>query len=377
MKLIYLTPTLSSPAGMERVLHNKVCWLKKNRRVSITIVTTEQGNAPVYYDFPEDVTIVDLGINYSVDYNLNPLARMLALNKKRKLHKKKLSTLLEKEKADVCIALCPSEMSVVPGIRDGSKKVMEFHSNRFFRMNQGYHGIHALIARYRTWADKRLAKKFDKCVVLTHEGAEQWGRMPNLEVIPNAVTHVPDVTPSVESHRVIAAGRLIHEKGFDRLLRAWSLLPEKIRSEWRLDIFGQGEREASLKSLIRELGIDSSVAICPPTTKIFEEYAKSAFIVTCSRSEGFGMVMLEAMACGIPVVSFDYYCGPREIVRDGTDGILVQEGNIEKLAQAIQSLIQNPHLRKKLASRSKDVLDRFSEDRIMHRWEKLFEELTA
>lgn len=377
MKLVYLTPTLASPAGMERVLHNKVCWLKKDRRISITIVTTDQGNAPVYYDFPAGVEIVDLGINYSADYALSPLARIWALHKKRKVHKKKLSELLFREMADITIALYPSEVSVVPGIKDGSKKVMEFHSNRFFRMNQGYHGIHAWIARYRTFADKRLAKKFDRCVVLTHEGAEQWGRMPNIEVIPNAVTHVPEVRLSVDSHRVIAVGRLIHEKGFDRLLRAWALLPESIRAEWRLDIFGQGEQEYALKSLIRESGIGPSAAICAPTSRIFEEYAKSAFLVTSSRSEGFGMVMLEAMSCGIPVVSFDYYCGPREIVRDGIDGILVPEGNVEKLAEAIQSLILYPDLRKKLSSRSKEVLDRFSEDRIMNMWEQLFEELTA
>lgn len=376
-KLVYLTPTLSSPAGMERVLHNKVCWLTEHRDYQITIVTTDQGSAPVYFSFPRQVNIVDLGINYSADYSLNPIARTLALLRKRKLHKRKLESLLKELRPDITIALYPAEATVVPGIKDGSKKILEFHSHRFFRLNQGYHGIHLLVARYRTRADKRLASRFDRCVVLTHEGAEQWGKMSNITVIPNSITHVPDVTPNPQSHRIIAVGRLIYEKGFDRLLNAWALLPEGIRGKWKLDIYGQGECEQSLRQMIDELGISSSAAIFPPTNRIFDEYADSSFLVMSSRSEGFGMVMLEALSCGIPVISFDFLCGPREIIQDGVNGILVPNGDIARLAEKIALLIQDSALRDRLAAHAKEVLISFSEERIMHMWEDLFKELAA
>lgn len=376
-KLVYLTPTLSSPAGMERVLHNKVCWLTEHRDYQITIVTTDQGDAPVYFDFPSQVSIVDLGINYSADYSRNPIARSFWLIKKRRLHKKKLELLLSEIHPDITIALYPSEVNVVPCIKDGSKKILEFHSHRFFRLNQGYHGLHLLVAKYRTWADKRLATRFDRCIVLTHEGAEQWGKMTNIEVIPNAITHVPEVTHNLQSHRVIAVGRLIYEKGFDRLLKAWALLPKNIRNNWKLDIFGQGECEHSLRMMINELQINSSASILPPTSKIFDEYANSSFLVMSSRSEGFGMVMLEAMSCGVPVVSFDFKCGPKEIIQDGINGILVPEGNIEMLAKTMLRLIQDSALRDELGANTRNVLDTFSQDRIMGMWEQCFTHLLS
>jgi len=375
--LVYLTPTLSSPAGMERVLHNKVCWLTEHRDYQITIVTTDQGDAPIYFHFPPQVRIIDLGINYSADYSRNPLTRSIFLLKKRRLHKKKLELLLNKIHPDITIALYPSEATVVPKIKDGSKKLLEFHSHRFFRLNQGYHGIHLLVAKYRTWADKRLATLFDRCVVLTHEGAEQWGKMSNIEVIPNAITNVPIVSHNLQSHRVIAVGRLIYEKGFDRLLRAWALLPKDIRNDWQLDIFGQGELGDSLHMMINVLGISSSAAIHPPTNKIFDEYANSSFLVMSSRSEGFGMVMLEAMSCGVPVVSFDFKCGPKEIIQDGINGILVPEGDIEKLANSILRLIQDSTLRNELGINAKNVLTTFSQDRIMGMWEQCFTHLLS
>ena len=376
-KLVYLTPTLSSPAGMERVLHNKVCWLTEHRDYQITIVTTDQGDAPIYFQFPPQVSIVDLGINYSADYSRNPLARTICLLKKRRIHKRKLEALLNKIHPDITITLYPSEVTVVPSIRDGSKKILEFHSHRFFRLNQGYHGIHLLVAKYRAWADKRLAARFDRCVVLTHEGAAQWGKMSNLEVIPNAITYVPKVTHNLQSHRVIAVGRLIYEKGFDRLLKAWALLPDGIRNDWRLDIFGQGECEQSLQRMINELGISSSASIRPPTNKIFDEYANSAFLVMSSRSEGFGMVMLEAMSCGVPVVSFDFKCGPKEIIQDGINGILVPEGDIEMLANTILRLIQDSALRKELGTNTRNILTTFSQERIMGMWEQCFTHLLS
>lgn len=376
-KLFYLTPTLSSPAGMERVLHNKVLWLVKQARYDITIITTDQGSSPTFYQFPPEVKIIDLGINYSTDYSLPPLKRIFALRKKRRIHKKRLSELLFKERPDITIALYPSEVSVVPSIKDGSKKILEFHSNRGFRLNQGFKGIHLLVARYRCWKDTILARRFDKCIVLTHEAADQWSDLDNIEVIPNSVTTIPDISADVDIHRIIAVGRLIYEKGFDRLLKAWALVPDDIKGDWKLNIFGDGVLREQLNGMIAGLGLEASTEICRPTKEIFKEYARSAFLVMSSRSEGFGMVMLEAMSCGLPVVSFDFMSGPREIIKDGINGIIVKNGDIEALAQTMRRLIEDRALRHELASHSKDVLILFSEDRIMHMWETCFNEICA
>lgn len=376
-KLFYLTPTLSSPAGMERVLHNKVLWLVKHARYDITIITTDQGQSPTFYQFPPEVKIIDLDINYSSDYSLPPIKRLISIHKKRRLHKKRLSEVLFKEHPDITIALYPSEVSVVPSIKDGSKKILEFHSNRGFRLNQGFKGIHLLVARYRCRKDTVLARRFDRCIVLTHEAAEQWSDLDNIEVIPNSVTNTPDITADVDTHRIIAVGRLIYEKGFDRLLQAWALIPDDIKGDWKLNIWGDGVLREQLNRMIAELGLDASTEICRPTKEIFKEYAHSAFLVMSSRSEGFGMVMLEAMSCGLPVVSFDFMSGPREIIKDGVNGIIVKDGDIDALAKTMRQLIEDKTLRLELASHAKDVLITFSEDRIMNMWETCFNEICA
>jgi glycosyltransferase involved in cell wall biosynthesis len=374
-KIFYLTPTLSSPAGMERVLHNKVLWLVKQARYDITIITTDQGQSPTFYPFPHEVTIIDLDINYSSDYSLPPLKRLISLHKKRRLHKKRLSELLFKDRPDITIALYPSEVSVVPKILDGSKKILEFHSNRGFRLNQGFKGLHLLVAKYRCWKDTILARRFDRCIVLTQEAADQWSDLDNIEVIPNSVTTIPDISADVDTHRIIAVGRLIYEKGFDRLLQAWALIPDDIKGDWKLNIFGDGVLREQLNGMISGLGLEASTEICRPTKEIFNEYAHSAFLVMSSRSEGFGMVMLEAMSCGLPVVSFDFMSGPREILKDGINGIIVKDGDIDALAQTMRRLIEDRALRNELASHSKDVLITFSEDRIMNMWETCFNEI--
>lgn len=375
MKLVYLTPTLSNPGGMERVLHNKVCWLVQKGNYDITIITTDQRDSPIFFNFPKGVEIIDLGINYSSVYAKSPIYRVLSTYRKKRIHFNLLSELLKKIRPDITITLYPSDTVSIPSIKDGSKKIIEFHSNRFFRLNQGYKGIHQLIAKFRIRQDYQFVKKFDKLVVLTDEGAAQWGGIPNIEVIPNAIITPPHIIMSSESKRVIAVGRLIHEKGFDRLIQAWGLLPKDLLGEWKLDIYGQGEQELYLNELIYSLNLGTSAKINKPTKNIFEEYKKSAFLVMTSYSEGFGMVLVEAMSCGLPAICFDFSCGPKDIIDDNINGFLVENGNILLLSKKMERLMRDNNLRHFFSKNAKQIQDKFSEKKVMEMWEKFFNSL--
>ena len=373
MKLVYLTPTLSSPAGMERVLYNKVCHLSQNTEIEISIITSDQGGAPLFFSFPDCVKIVDLGINYSDLYNLPPVKRIVAIGKKKKQHRKLLEDYLERFPQDIVIALYPSEVTFLHKLNDRSKKIIEFHSNRWFRMNQGYKGIHKLIAKFRTRKDFTVARKADRFVVLTNDGAKQWGNLKNIVVIPNALSEMTsELNYSANSRRVIAVGRLIFEKGFDRLLEAWSLLPEDLRKEWHLDIFGQGALKDSLEEMLRCLKIQDSACLNPPTSRIFDEYAKSSFLVMSSRSEGFGMVMIEAMACGVPVVSYNFKCGPEDFIDNNENGLLVPEGDVPALAQAMEKIMRDEKLRLYMSVKAREHSLAYSESEVMPKWNSLF-----
>ena len=375
MKLIYCIASVYNPGGMERVLLNKVRWFVAQGSYEILVVTTDQQGRPPFYAFPPEVRMVDLGINYSVDNTRAPLAKILAYFRKRRLHKKRLTELLMREKADIVVSLYPSESSFIPEIRDGSKKVLELHYNKFFRLQYNRSGLLGLADRFRTRQDERIVRKFDKFVVLTREDAGYWGALPNLEVIPNAALAIPDIVHIPESRRVIAVGRLDYQKGFDRLLDAWAQIPAAVREGWTLDIFGQGEWMQMLQEQIGRLGIGDSAHLCGPTRQIFEEYGRSAFLAMSSHYEGFPMVMIEAMACGLPVVTFAYPCGPKDIIREGENGLIVPEGDIAALAEAMGRLMADTALREQMSEAARDVTRTYSEENVMNQWKQCFENL--
>ena len=375
MKIIYCFASLYNPGGIERVLLNKVHWFAAQGGYELMVVTTDQQGRPPFYAFPPEVRMVDLGINYSVDNGRSPLRKILSYFRKRRIHRKRLTELLLRERADVVVSLFPSESSFIPDIPDGSKKVLELHYNRFFRLQYNRSGLLGLADRYRMRQDDRLVRRFDRFVVLTREDAGYWGALPNLAVIPNAAPAVPDVRYNPQSRRVIAVGRLDYQKGFDRLLDAWALIPAATREGWSLDIFGQGEWEQMLREKADRLGIADSARINPPTGRIFDEYARSAFLAMSSHFEGLPMVMIEAMACGLPVVSFDFPCGPKDLIREGENGLLVPEGNLDALASAMARMMSDENLRSSMSVKTAEIPQVYSEEVVMQQWTRCFQNI--
>ena len=374
MKLIYCIASVYNPGGMERVLLNKLRWWLRRGGCELMVVTTDQQGRPPFYEFPPEVRMVDLGINYTADKGRGTVGQAFAYFRKRRLHRRALTELLMREKADFVISLFPSESSFIPKIKDGSKKILELHFNKLFRLQYNRKGLMRLADRLRTRMDERLVRRFDRFVVLTRQDAAMWGRLPNLSVIPNAA-----ITPPVEhrcgNHRVIAVGRLDYQKGFDRLLDAWALLPEALRATWHLDIFGQGEWEQKLRDQIARLGIGDSARINAPTNRIFDEYATSDFLVMTSHYEGFPMVMIEAMACGVPVISFDFLCGPRDIIAQGLNGIITPYGDVPALAADMQRLMEAPDRLENMSRQARKISEAYSEEAVMGRWNLYFTDM--
>ena len=368
MKLVYCHCSLYNPGGMERVLLNKVRWICAHTDWEVLIVTTDQKRRPPFYPFPEAVRMVDLGINYSDDNDKRPLGKIAGYLRKRRRHRKALTALLQREKADVVVSLYPSESSFIPDIKDGSRKVLELHYCKFFRLQYGRKGLLGLIDRLRTRQDERIVRRFDRFVVLTHEDCGYWGALNNIEVIPNAALHIAEKRSDVSAQRVIAVGRLDYQKGFDRLIQAWELVRQTNK-------YG-GEWQDMLQRMIDRAGLQETAHINRPTTSIGDEYARSSMLVMSSHYEGFPMVMIEAMACGLPVVSFDYKCGPKDIINHGVNGLLVTDGDIEGLAAAMTRLMSDVAYRRKLSANARKVTDTYSEEAVMARWLNLFTSLT-
>ena len=188
----------------------------------------------------------------------------------------------------------------------------------------------------RNWA----AKRCDYIVTLTKRDKQIWEQelknikaniVPILNPCPYEDTgHMP----SIKNKVMLSVGRLDYVKGFDLLIQAWAQVCHQ-DADWTLHIVGSGKEEAELKRQAKMLGMDDRIIFIPATKNIDTYYKKSSFYCLSSRYEGFGMVILEAQAFGIPVISFDCDAGPSEIINDDIDGWLVPPNNIEKLRDAI------------------------------------------
>lgn len=377
MRITYCICSTYNPGGMERVLLNKVNYWVYVKGWEVTVITTDQNGRSSFYPFPDTVAQIDLNVNYSDDNNKNIFIKIIGYLCRRIRHKRRLTDVLMQIKPDIVVSLYPSESSFIPYIKDGSKKILELHFCKFFRLQYSRSGLISLIDKFRTWQDERIVKRFDKFVVLTEEDKQNWGPMQNLCVIPNASLFMSERYSDLSTKRVIAVGRLDYQKGFDRLIKAWDIISHTGRfHDWRLDIYGQGEWYEMLQAMIEERGLNNSVALNKPTNNIGEEYVNSSLIVMSSNYEGFGMVLVEAMSCGVPAVAFDCQCGPKDIVRHGERGLIVENGDIEGLADAMMKIMGDEGLRKRMGENAKKVVETYSEERVMGLWVNLFEEIS-
>lgn len=376
MKVIYCIHSLYNPGGMERVMTNKICYLKAHTDWDIQVATTNQHGRPPYFPLPEGVTLTDLDINYTKENDRNPLRKIAGFLRKRRLHRKRLKALLMQERADVVVSLYPSESSFIPALADGSKKVLELHFNRFFRLQYGRHGIVGTLDRWRSALDARIVRRFDRFVVLTEEDRAYWGDVVNMVAIPNAVTMTCDERSDATPHRVIAVGRLDYQKGFDRLVDAWAIVcRDKELADWTLDIYGQGEWHDMLLERIRQAGIEQRITLRGTSTDMEHEYATSSIIAMTSHYEGLPMVLIEAMSHGVPPVAFACKCGPRDIIDDGVNGLLVDEGDTAGMAQALAALMKDEERRRKMSEEALKITEKYNEETIMRQWMELFEQL--
>ena len=358
------------------MLLNKVRYFVEEKGWEVTVVTTDQHDRPSFYPFPEGVRMIDLGVNYSDDNGKPFHKKLFGFIKRRRLHEKRFKALLERIKPDVVDCFYPGECSFVLGLKDGSKKVMELHQSKLFHHQYNRSGLMGLADKVRARMDEKLVRRFDRFVVLTQEDKEMWGEMPGIRVIPNAANFIADRYSDCTEKRVIAVGRLDYQKSFDRLIMAWEKVHQTM-PDWRLDIFGQGEWKDMLQGMIDERGLQDVAKLNGPTRNIGKEYAESSMIVMSSHYEGFPMVMIEAMACGLPAVCFDFKCGPRDIVVEGKNGLVVADGDINGLAEAMVSLMRDEVLRKKMGENAKRVVETFSEEKVMNKWIDLYEETIA
>jgi glycosyltransferase involved in cell wall biosynthesis len=222
---------------------------------------------------------------------------------------------------------------------------------------------------------QQQAAKFSRFIVLTDSNMKEW-KANNVLAISNPLSFYPKGTAKLIAKKAIVIGSHSYNKGYDLLLDTWQKVAVQ-NPDWELHIYGKMDKEQTYLNLAYKLKITNTIFFHDPIANIENEYLKASIMVLPSRTEGFGMVLIEAMACGLPCISFDCPSGPRDIIKDNEDGFLVANGNTDELANAVKQLINNPELRNQMGAQAKENVKRYLPENIVAKWDQLFKELTA
>ena len=372
MTIIYITDAFAVWGGMERVLADKMNSLAGQYGWEVTLLTTNQGEHPLTYDLHTNIRHIDLDIRMHQQYKYHGIQKVRKRRMLRNTLKERLRQTLVEIKPDVLVCVKLDYVSVLARLKGDTPLVVESHTLcHSEKMDEV-----GLLRRLYVRSLKRSIRKADAVVALTEGDANDWKAYnDNVHVIPNVVNlNDSGSYSSCEQKSVIYVGRFSKQKDIDSLLRIWAIIHQQYQ-DWRLDIYGEGELKEHYLSRIHLM--DANIHVYEPTANIMEVYREHSILLLTSLYEPFGLVLPEAMSCGLPVVAFDCPYGPADIITDGVDGYLTSDRNIELFAQRVAQLISDYDLRVQMGKAAVISSQRYQASRIMPQWIQLFEQLTS
>ena len=382
MKIAYVLDDMDAAGGIQAVTRAKAAALAAIPGNEVVLVTANDSRQTAS-TLPQGVRVVHLGVNYYEDDWKGFLYVLKGILVRRRRHAVALRNVLDELKPDIVISVGQSEKFMIPRLSRNRpwKTVREFHYSGTYRKDyarlQG--GLRArLVAAVSDFYEFGLGQgSYDATVVLTRQDREEnWQGKTSVHVIPNPCILRPELSAALECRRAAAVGRLVPVKGFDLLIQAWEKVAA-VHPEWELDIWGDGPERSALERLVREKGLQGKVFLRGVTGDVQGRLLQSSMLVFSSLFEGFGMVLVEAMACGVPCVAFECPCGPRDVISPEVDGLLVPPGDVEQLSLAIIRLMEQPELRHSMGAAAREKAAHYALDAMAARWMDLFRELTS
>lgn len=358
MKVVFLMDQLYLHGGAERILSQKINYLIAHYGYEVHLVTSEQHGKKAVYELHPNVQWHDLGINYVRGKSYFSAVNLIKIGR----HFLTLKNLIGKIKPDVVISVSYSpDQYFLPFVHRRIPKFREFHFSRYSYTPTG------MLAKLES-----AYEKYQAIVVLNADEAVFYPKH-NTVVIPNFTTFEPKPIEAKEK-TIIAAGRIAPVKQFDKLIAIWSQLANRF-PDWELKIFGDGDPEIRevLQQQILALGIQRNTQLLPATDAIHQEMQRASVYAMTSVNECFPMVLLEAQACGLPIISYDCPTGPRHIVGDGQNGMLVKSDDENAFVEQLERLLSDANLRTAMAQHAKASVTRFSQQTVMEQWHRLIQ----
>ena len=369
MRILYVFHSLAYWGGIERILVDKMNYLASEYGYDVYMLTTAQGNHPIPYLLEPLVHLEDLNIRLHQQYRYHGLKRLFVCWKLTRLFKQRLADRIKKIQPDVIVCTTSSylEINIVTQLKGNIPLVIESHS-----ICQRILGQKGLRNKYVDYIYRRGFSKAQVLVALTEGDALDWDQIyPNVKVIPNMVHLNDGQLSSLGNKRVIWVGRLDYQKCPIEIIKIWQKVYPMF-PDWHLDIYGEGEQLQEIEDIVNTLNMN--IHIHQPTDRIFDAYRESSILASTSLFEPFGLVIPEAMSCGLPVVAYNCPFGPSSILSDGNDGFLIQKNDQQAFADRLCQLMSDGTLRRQMGRAAIISSRRFEAKQIMPQWKTLFEQ---
>lgn len=355
MKLMYLTNGVSSCGGLERVLCIKTQHFIEEMQHEVAIIRLNEEGVPPFFEFHNKISFYDINLKYK-----NKIIQYF-------LYIQEVSRIVKEYQPDIFF-VCDDGVKglFLPlWLKTSAKLVYERHASLSFNNKP-------------TFFQKLMRKAvslYDAFVVLTPSCKQDWGGQNNIYVIANPLGEIPELSSALIYKRAICVGNLSYNKGYDLLIEALAKIKDL---DWKVDIYGRGDQGYLSQKALR-LGISSlKLQFKGENQKIDNEYRYSDFLILPSRTEGFGMVLIEAMAFGVPCIAFDCPNGPRHIIEDKVNGFLAKPEDIEDLARKIKNMLEISNIeRQQMGFKAKSTSRSYFIDKIADDWQQLFSKLVS
>lgn len=353
MKLLYIVNGIRGSGGLERVVLHKASYLSNTYGYAVRILVLNESPGDPFYPVSPAVEIRHFHASGSAVAYL-------------RAYRNGLRQAVAQFQPDV-VCVCDDGLKglLVPLLLPRSRPALVYERHA---------SLELMRSPWQKFVMRPLARLYDAFVLLTPGNVKEWG-MPGAVVIPNPLPVFPERTQPQRKPQILCVGTLSHNKGQDLLIEAWARIAAR-HPDWSVQVYGKGD-PAPWIALAASSGVSGRIGFHPPVADIAARYQEASLFVLPSRSEGFGMVLLEAMSLGTPCISFDCPSGPGDILTNGVDGILVPPGDVVGLANAMDDLINDPARRKALAGQARISSGKYAIEEVAQRWHELFSRLVA
>lgn len=369
MRIVYLMDQMYLHGGAEKIISLKLNSLSNESKYEVYLLTTEQKSKSPVYNISENINWIDLKINYNRSKSYFLPQNLLKSIK----HYFSLKKEIKKIQPDVIISVSQSpDQFFLPFIEKSIPKIKEFHSSGF-NLSKPISFFDKL--KYKLFL---LYEKYNALVVLNQD-EKKYYPFSNLEVIPNFILEKKNkINKSYQDRKnvIIAAGRIAEVKQFDHLIDSWKDLYFKFPN-WEVHIYGEGDEflKKKLEKKVKKNSI-KNLYFKGATLQLDEKMRDGAIYAMTSSTECFPMVLLEAMSNGLPVISYDCPNGPRNIITENEDGLLVEVNNIEAFSKGLEKLITDDKLRSNMSTEGLKNSNYFLNTVIIQDWKNLFYKIT-